>query len=307
MKVLHFDISNPLVLNEPIVACIGYFDGLHKGHQALINRTLDYANTHNLKSCLITFDPDPSDVIETCKHKHLQSFKTRLRMIEEYNLDYCIILKFTEDMAKLRYELFFDCVLAYLKIRYLICGFDFKYGYKGMGNFHTLKAYSNDNFDVEMVDSINYNGDKISTSLIKKALSNGDIELINTMLGYEYFIEGIVTKGKHIGHLINFPTANLEIDDEVYPLKEGVYIAKVLYRNQYYKSMVNIGYNPTISINNHKTIEVHLLDFNYDIYGERLCVYFNTRLRDEMKFNSLEELSSQLSKDREMVREYYGK
>lgn len=307
MKILHFDISLPFVLNEPIVACIGYFDGLHMGHQKLINKTIEYANINHLKSCLITFNPDPNDVLKNIKHQHLQSFNNRLEMIAEFNLDYCIILNFTNEMAKLNHEHFYSKVLSYLNIRHLICGFDFRYGYKGLGNFETLKTYICDDFSVEKIDSVNYLQSKISTSRIKDALNNGDIILVNSMLGYRYFIDGIVEKGKQIGRLIDFPTANINIDDEVYLLREGVYIGEVLYKDIYYKCMINIGYNPTVANDNPKTIEVHILNFEKDIYGEKLRVFFDNKIRDEIKFTSLNELNNQLKKDKEMVIKYYGK
>lgn len=302
MEVLHLDFEKEISFKEPISACIGYFDGLHKGHQALVNKAKEMALKTNSKSCLITFFPDPKDVITKTKHKHIQNFYQRLKIMETLGLDYCIVCDFSENLCKLSKEEFFDKFLNVLNLKCLVCGFDFHYAYKGSGDYHSLIEASKGKFDVEVIDSVNYLDEKISSTRVREAILNGDIELVNELLGYDYFLNGVVVHGKAIGHKIGFPTANLLIDQETLILKEGVYIGYTKVDNIYYKSMVNIGRNQTIALNNQRTIEAHIVDYNGNLYGKEIIMYFNHKIRDGKKFDSLEELKNQLTIDIEKAR-----
>ena len=297
MEIIKFSLDETKAFNEQISACIGYFDGLHKGHQALVKKAQEEAKKRGIKSGIITFFPDPKDVITGKKHKHIQSFEHRLKIFEAYGIDVCIVFDFTLDMCTLSKEDFFNRVLLKLDLACLVCGFDFHYAYKGSGDYHSLIEASKGLFEVNVIDSVNYESEKISSTRVRAAIENGQMELANQLLGYTYHLIGKVVHGKCIGHKLGFPTANLEVDDEtIYP-SNGVYIGYIKSRGRIFKAMINVGCNPTISDHNLTTIEAHIIDFNDDIYGEELIIYFISKIRDVIKFSSKEELARQLESD----------
>jgi len=167
---------------EENVACIGYFDGLHKGHQALINKTIKLAKQNNLKSMLICFDPDPNDIIHKNNVKHILTFKDRLKMLEELGLDIVCVIKFDDNLMQQNSETFIKNYLMKMNIQTLVCGFDFSFGYKGLGNPKLLKKY----IKTIVIDEVNYYGKKISSTRIKEEFYNGNFKLVNKLLGYEY-------------------------------------------------------------------------------------------------------------------------
>ncbi len=298
MEIIEFGINDEIVIKDKIVACIGYFDGLHKGHQALAQKAKSEALKRKAKSALITFYPDPKDVITSSYHHHIQSFKDRIRIIEAMGIDLLIIMAFDKEMCQMPKDLFFEKILLKLNLSALVCGFDYHYGYKGEGDHKSLVKSAIGHFDVYVIDSINYSNEKISSTRVKKAIEDGAVDLARELLGYAYFIRGEVVHGKKIGHDLGFPTINLKVDKEIILPKEGVYLGYVKYDDHYYKSMINIGKNPTISPDNSETIEAHLLDFEKKIYGEEVIVYFKEYLRSDKRFTSLDELKKQLSEDK---------
>ncbi len=288
---------------EDIVACIGYFDGLHRGHQALLEKTIELAGLHNARSVMISFAPDPKDVITGQKHQHLQIYEDRLKIAEAMGIDDIIVIAFTMNLCRMDKNDFFEHVLKRLPIKALVCGFDFRYGYKGQGDAYSLKESAKDLYDVIIVDEILYENEKISSTRVRRAIEEGDIRLANTLLGYTYFVSGEVVHGKRNGHDIGFPTANLALDEEIIYPKVGVYIGYCKVEGVIYKAMINIGYNPTISLDNDLSLEVHIIDFDEDIYGKDIYVYFTDRIRDVICFASLDELSTQLFRDLKVAKE----
>ena len=297
MEIIKFSLNETNTFKEPISACIGYFDGLHKGHQTLVKKAQEEAKNRNIKSAIITFFPDPKDVITGQKHKHIQAFEHRLRIFEAFDIDICIIFDFTKEMCALSKDEFFEKVLRKLNLECLVCGFDFHYAYKGSGDHLTLKDSSEGLFDVLVIDSVNYLDKKISSTLVRRAIEYGNIQLTNLLLGYTYHLIGKVVKGKQIGQSIGFPTANLLVDAETILPEKGVYIGYAKHDGNTYKAMINIGNNPTVADNNQVTIEIHICNFDKSIYGDELIVYFKSKIRDEVKFDDLEDLSRQLSLD----------
>ena len=294
MKILNLKLNEPITINEPIAACIGYFDGLHLGHQALINQTKDLAVNNGIKTCLITFNPDPHNILEGQTFKHIESFDERLKLIEGFGFDYCLILNFNQTMADLSVEAFYDQILSHLPLKYLVCGFDFHYGYKGQGNYETLTSQAKNNFEVIKIDSVNYLGQKISSSRIRHAILEGDLKLASELLGYQYTLTGQVIHGRALGREIGYPTANLEIDAEVLLPKCGVYLGYAVHNDNRYRAMISIGNNPTVKDNLQPTVEVHLLDFNEDIYQKTIKLEVNEWLRPIIQFDSMADLKKQL-------------
>ena len=296
MRIIQIDVNKPIKIDRPIVACIGYFDGLHIGHQALINKTKEISKEKNLETALITFDPDPWVTLKGLDNvKHLTTMKQRINLAVHHGIRNIIILKFTKEMANLSFEDFTEKILGQCNIKNLVCGFDFRYGRNGEGNSLTLKASGL--FDVTIIDSVNFENEKISTTRIIECLGIGNIELANKLLGYNYEIQGKIIKGNQKGSKIGFPTANIQSETEYYLPKNGVYACYLKVFNKKYKAMVNIGHNPTFNFVKNISIEAHIIDFNHDIYGCNVSLEFVKFLRDEKKFNNIDNLILQLEQD----------
>lgn len=294
MEILRIDHTHLPPLSDSI-ACIGFFDGLHKGHQALILETLEQAEKKSLPSSLITFDPDPWTIFHPDrKIYHILPLEDKMKIAEAMGLDRMIILHFTEDFAALSVD-DFHLLLHHLHIKHLICGFDFAYAYKNQGNVDTL--HNQNFFSVKVIDKIQDKNGKISSTRIENSLLQGWVLHAAQMLGACYSLEGIVQHGYHRGSsLLSFPTANLRLNHEYLIPKEGVYSGLAEWKSILYPSMINIGKNPTFN-NDALTIEAHLIDFNKDLYDQKIRLYFVDRIRDEMRFSGVSALKSQLQRD----------
>ena len=301
MKIIEVDLQKEIIIDDEIIACIGYFDGLHKGHQNLIDKVFNLAKAKNTKKALISFDIDPLSVILNKRIRNIQSLDTRIKMLESMNFDYFIILKFNEVMMNLSHQEFHARILDKLNIKELVLGFDFHYGKNALGDKDTLTSAG---YKIHVIDEITYANKKISSTRIKMELENGNIDLVNKLLGYNYFISSKVIEGNKLGRSIKFPTINLEIDHDIIKLQNAVYFGYAIYHNKKYDAMINIGTNPTIDDGKEIKIEAHLLGFNDEIYGSMVDLYFLKKHRDEIKFNSLNELKIQLNKDLLALKEF---
>ena len=300
MQVIEVNLNDLPVL-EASSACIGYFDGMHVGHMKLVTEMLYEANKKGLKKALITFHPDPWVVIKNQMNiPHITSMEERIELGQSLNLDYFIIIPFTKELSQMS-NVEFEKMLSELNVKTLVCGFDYSYGYKGSGNIKTLKQQSL--FDVIEVEAVKFNNEKISSTRIELLLKNGNIHEIKDLLGRNYSIQGKVIKGQSLGKTIGFPTANIELKYNSILPKPGVYIGYVNIHGKTYKSMINIGNNPTFNYQDKLSIEAHILDFNEDIYNKDIQITFIERIRDEKKFNSKDELISQLNIDIEKTRQ----
>lgn len=303
MQTIYLDIHDDIYINHPLIACIGYFDGLHIGHQALIKKTKGLKKD-GYKTALITFYPDPYEVINEGKSQgHIQDFDSRLKIIETYDIDYCIVFKFSKELANLEHHLFLKGLINKLNLKTLVCGYDFTYGFKGVGNIHTLKEDAKGLFDAEVIDEIKYEEIKVSSTRIRRAINDGNMPLATNLLGYDYFIRGKVIHGLGNGHRINFPTANIEFDNEIVLPRPAVYGGYIKIDDEYYEAMINYGTNPTVNKDNNMHLEVHIIDFEKDLYGHEVFVFFKSLIREEKGFKSLGELKNQLLKDKEYIRE----
>ncbi len=286
---------------------VGTFDGLHLGHQKIIRRMTKLAKENNGETILVTFDPHPRLVVNSNSHeiKFINTLQRKFDLLSKLGIDHLIIVPFTKEFAKTSSE---DFIINYLVknigTKKLIVGYDHHFGRHREGTYQKLHQLGeNYGFDVEEI-SAQYIDDKaVSSTKIRKALMDGNVKLANKMLGYDYSITGIVVEGNKIGRSIGFPTANIEIEDKYKLIAAGgVYACKVDVDGKIYHGMGNIGTRPTIGINGLVT-EVHIFDFDKEIYGEEITIFFLERIRDEEKFNGLEELKKQLIKDRETVSE----
>jgi riboflavin kinase / FMN adenylyltransferase len=289
--------------NQHAVVTTGTFDGVHLGHKKIIRRLNEIAKENNGESVIITFDPHPRSILfpEQNDLKLLSDKNEKIQLLKDAGVQNLIIIAFNKAFSEISsLDFIKNIIIDKIQTKHLVIGYDHKFGKNREGSFDYLKNHAEDfGFKLEEISAKLINENNISSSKIRKALEQGELSAANKYLGYDYFLSGSVVTGKQIGRTIGFPTANLRISD---PLKLipciGVYAVKVLIGNNIYKGMLNVGYNPTVTDEKIKTIEVNILEFNRDIYGESIKIFFIERMRDEMKFSGLPALKEQLALDR---------
>lgn len=292
---------------NPILT-IGNYDGLHLGHRRIIERIKLKAREQKGTSMLMTFHPHPLTILKPEKFVGLITpLHVKRRLIEEAGVDVLFIVPFTDEFHLINPELFVDSLLMEkLGIKGLIVGYDFKFGKGGKGNVEYLTSKSTEyGFFFEIQAAITLDGEKVGSNRIRKMIQDGDVRKAAAHLGRPYMIEGTVIKGDGRGRTIGFPTINLKSDFPLIP-KRGVYISMVEIDGKKFSAVTNIGYNPTFD-GQGLTIETYILDFSQDLYGREIALYFLNRIRDEVKFSSVDELKSGIWKDVETAREYFKK
>lgn len=286
---------------------LGMFDGVHKGHQEIIKKLKKHSETHQLESALLTFWPHPRKVLQPeVEIKLLNTLEEKLQLLERFGIQKTFLQEFNDDFRNLSGEDFVKHILLdKLHMKHIVIGYDHHFGKNKSGNFELLeKMASENNFVVEETKAILVNGLAVSSTKIRNALSEGDIITANKFLGYHYPVSGTVVTGKKIGRTIGYPTANIDVDPIKLLPKNGAYIVDVELNGQMYKGMLSIGTNPTVN-GTKKTTEVYILDFDQDIYGENITVYFRDYLHDEIKFESLEKLIERLDEDKQLTIDFF--
>lgn len=287
MKVLN--LSKDVIINEPITLTIGNFDGLHLGHQTLLETVKSYTDS---KHAALTFDPHPRKYFMGHAYKTLFTIKGKINLFKDKDFDYLIIGKFNQDLANKSIDEFIE-ILKYLNVKRLVLGKDFRFAKKASGSIVDLKKH----FEVIVVDTIKSDETKrISTTLIKTLINDGNISEANKLLGYEYHVLGTVEHGNKVGRKLGFPTANINYEDVLLP-KTGVYLVKINIDNKNHYGIANVGFNPTINVSKNKKLEVYILDYNDNSYDKEVIITFIERLRDELKFDTVEELIKQMEND----------
>ncbi|MEP0131767.1 MAG: bifunctional riboflavin kinase/FAD synthetase [Eudoraea sp.] len=287
---------------HPTAITIGTFDGVHIGHRKILERLINDAKKTGLRATVLTFFPHPRMVLQKdTEIRLLNTIQEKIKILEFIGLDYLIIHPFTLEFSRLSSTEFVrDILVNELKVKKIIIGYDHRFGRNRNANIQDLSAFGNTlNFEVEEIPAQEIDDVSVSSTKIRNALIEGDIKTANEYLGYNYMLTGDVKKGKGLGRQLNFPTANLFIAEE-YKLipKNGVYVVKSILNDKLYYGMMNIGFNPTVN-GSSKSIEIHFFDFKADLYEQNIQVDILERIRDEHKFNSLEELKAQLLKDKE--------
>ncbi len=280
---------------------VGTFDGLHLGHRLIVEKLVDTAKIHNLKSVILTFNPHPRKVLfPDCNLNLILSPEEKVEVLSTTGIDYLIVHQFDKKFASIKSDAFMrDVLVGQLGMKYLVSGFNNHFGCDRMGDNVTLNSYGKSfGFDISRIDAAQLNGISASSTLVRNALIDGDVQKAAEILGYSFYISGKVVHGKKIGTKIGFPTANVmrDCNDKIIP-KDGVYAAGIQVRGNLYSSVVNIGENPTVSDRGVTTIEAYIIDFEGDIYGEDVRVFFYRRIRDQRKFNSLNELTEAIKRD----------
>lgn len=300
MKV--FQDLNNLPKFQNAVITVGTFDGVHKGHQQIISKLNSLAKKHDGESILITFHPHPRFVLNPndTSLKLINTLEEKISLLEMYGIDNLVVVPFTKAFSNLSAEEYVtDFLIKNFNPKVIAIGYDHHFGKGRTGNIELLKTYQKDyNFEIEKIEKEELEDITISSTKIRKALADGDVALAKDLMNHHYFIEGKVISGKQLGRTIGFPTANIEIAAP-YKLipKEGVYAVEVIIANETFKGMLNIGHKPTFTENQLST-EVHIFDFDQDIYEETIQVKFISFLREEQKFDNLEALKAQLSLDK---------
>lgn len=301
MKVYH-GIQEFKPVNHPIVT-IGTFDGVHLGHQAIFEQMKKEAVRLGGETVLITFSPHPRLVLyeDSRNLKFINTQAKKLDQIEKAGIDHLIIIPFTKEFAKNSSQDFIaHYVVEYVHPEMIIIGYDHHFGKNREGNIALLESLKEKyHYQVTQVSPFYVDGQPVSSTRIRNLLKSGDLSEANKMLGYEYSLTGEVIRGNSIGHKLGFPTANIKIPNEFKLIAaNGVYACRALIEGKIYKGISNIGVRPTID-HGDLAIEINIFDFDKDIYGEIITIFFVSRLRDEVKFETLDALKEQLVKDRE--------
>ena len=288
------------------VVTIGNFDGVHKGHQVLIEKTATYAKARGIKSAVFTFLNHPINYFVPEKVKNIFDEKEKERLIEGFGIDYLIDIPFDKAMTQISAEQFVVKILKdKIHAKKIVVGHDFTFARNKEGNVKVLKELGHEyGIEVEIVQPIKINGIRVSSTFIRELISEGRIDEIPQYLGTPYVIEGEIIHGKANGRKMGYPTANISLKDQIIKPKNGIYASRVIIDGKKYFGATNVGMNPTVN-GKYLSIETNILDFDEDIYGKRVRIEFLEKIRDEKKFESLDELKKQLDLDTGFVRQKY--
>ena len=299
-KIIKF---NETIKTTSSVVIFGNFDGVHLGHQSLIDDLIKYG--HNKIKILVTFHPHTQTIVKnTNSLKLITLYEDKLKLLSTFNIDYISTINFNKSFSKLSPEKFIDTIINKYNPQTIIMGYDNNFGFKGKGNYNFLKKYLFDkNIDLYQNKPFSLNGSIIKSSLIKELIINGDIKSANNYLGRKFKLSGKITNGNKIGKKIGFPTANLKLEDkqQIIP-KVGVYSVNLLVGTRKYKALCNIGYRPTFFEKGKLSIESYIVNHNQlDLYNTYISLEFNFFIREERKFNNKEGLVKQIKKDIEVL------
>ncbi len=291
-------------LNEGTALTIGKFDGIHRGHKLLCQKI---SSVDNLKSCIVTFENSPIKTLKDEGAAFLVTNSERIHIIEEEGIDILCMCPFDEKMMTCPARLFVKSLCDNLNMKFMAVGSDFKFGFKGMGDVQLLKELSDEfGFELVVVEKIKKDDRDISSTYIREELKLGHIELVNEMLGYDYFVWNKVVHGAHLGHKIGIPTINLmPPKDKLVPLF-GVYVTSIEIDGKIYHGVTNVGKKPTVNDTDQVSIETHILDYDGDLYDQDVKVTFLKFLRAETKFASIDELKEQMNSDKLQARKFFN-
>lgn len=302
---VHYGFESYKNIKNPIVT-VGTFDGVHFGHQKIIQRLQKIAKKNNGESVLLTFDPHPRKILLNDQGlKLIHTINEKINILENLGLNHLVIYPFTLEFSKFSAKRYIDELLIQkLGTHTLVIGYDHHFGNDREGNIDLLKKYEKSNpFYLEEIKAHEIEEIKISSTKVRSAIEKGNIHLVNDYCGHFYEFSGEVVHGNGIGKTIGTPTANIKLNsnEKIIPL-DGVYAVVCQIKDTNYKGIMNIGFKPTVDEGQKRTVEIHLFDYEKDIYGQDLRTKVIERIRDEVKFNSLKELKSQILKDNEKAK-----
>lgn len=306
MKIYHDFIDFVKVPNA--IVTIGTFDGVHQGHRAILTDMVNAAKSIDGETVVITFYPHPRQVlnIDSANLRFITSQEEKIKHLEDIGIDNLIVVNFTKEFSLLPSDVFIrDYIIEKINPAKIVIGYDHHFGNNRTGDFSQLQELASQyNFEVQRIEAHDVENIAVSSTKIRHSLQRGDVEHANMLLGYQYSYVGKVVSGNKIGREIGYRTANLDVKKEFRLIEmPGVYATYVDFEDKVYKSMTYIGKKPTINAGNDENIEVHIFDFDGDIYEKDVKIRFVKRIRDERKFDSLEELKQQITLDEKQIRE----
>jgi riboflavin kinase/FMN adenylyltransferase len=286
------------------VLAIGIFDGLHLGHQKILKTVVTKARKENLPAGVMSFYPHPDGVLNHQKIKLIQTLEQRLECFRNYNLDYCLIISLNPEIASLAGEDFARLILRdTLQVKQVVVGQNFRFGHRRHCGIEELKKFGKKyDFKVSSLKPVKKAGHLVSSSLLRRWLEAGRVEEAGLLLGRPYQTRGKVVKGLGLGQKLGFPTANLQMKNEILPV--GVYLSEAVVKNKLLPAVTNIGFRPTFA-GQELQIETHLLDFSGKIYGQKISLFLLKKIRPEKKFSSAEKLKAQIARDVLLARKYF--
>lgn len=308
MKVIELEYPwNKELTSGKVILALGFFDGVHLGHQKLIKDAKKIANKRNLPLMVMTFPRHPQELLSNDKKfEYLTTLTEKKIEMTKLGVDYLVLINFTKEFSQLSPQKFVDQVLLKLKANTVVAGFDYTYGpNKKVDNVNNLPEFAQHQFDVKVEPKQTYEGMKISSTHIRQAIKKGDFSLANKLLGRPYTMSGEIVHGYRRGHQLGFPTANLAINhDKVLP-KEGVYATRVKIDGRWYEAMTNVGHNDTFN-NQELTIEANIFDFDEEVYGKQMTIEWYKFMRGEIKFSGLDALVNQMKQDQKNIKAYFA-
>lgn len=308
-------IEHPHQLEEfdfpELVMALGYFDGVHLGHQEVILQAKKLAKEKRMKSAVMTFDPHPSVVLgKTVKHiDYITPLKNKVQLISNLEIDYLFVVHFTKDFAHLLPQEFVDQYIIGLNVQHVVAGFDYSYGRMGKGTMETLPFHSRDQFSYTVVPKLTNKNEKVSSTLIRSLLREGKMEELPPLLGRYYQTTGTVIHGDKRGRTIGFPTANIELAGDYIVPPLGVYCVRFFVNGRWHDGVCNVGHKPTFKSETAAlpSVEVHIFNFDQEIYGQVATIEWHLHLRKEQKFSGVAELVAQIEEDKQNTLRYFQK
>lgn len=298
-ETLNFKIENPTAIT------LGKFDGLHRGHELLMDNLMKISKEENLKSVAFTFDMAPTYIVANKDPEVLTTNEEKYYIFEKTGLDYLIECPFTKEVMNMEPEKFIKWLVNDINVRYFVVGNDFHFGHNRKGDYHVLKKFAAKyGYKVLVLDKMQDEHRDISSTYIREEVVKGNIKKVNELLGYDFFVKSVIIHGNQIGRTVGIPTINMSLPKEKLLPPKGVYVTTVLLDDKTYRGVTNIGNKPTISENNPLGVETFILDFSQNVYGKEAVVSFHDFVRPEMKFDSLEKLKEQMERDVEFARKW---
>lgn len=295
-------------VEEPTAVTLGKFDGLHRGHDLLMQTVLQYSKNYNAASVAFTFDMPPRNRVEEIVANVLTTNEEKQYIFEKQGIDYLIECPFTPEVMAMEPKDFIAWISSSLHMKYVVVGDDFRFGHKRAGDYRTLQQYEEEyGYKTVVIDKLKDSNRDISSTYVREKIADGNIRKANQLLGYKYFIKSEIVHGKKLGRRIGIPTINMILPANKLLPPNGVYVTEVLVDGNLYMGVTNIGCKPTVSEENIIGVETYIDNFNQDIYGEKIEVSFIDYIRPEQKFASIEELKAQMESDIVVARKYYEK
>lgn len=293
-------------IEEPTVLSLGKFDGLHRGHELLMDYVFQ-KKKEGLKAAIFTFDIPPKKNVEHIQTQVLTTNEEKCRLFEEIGIDYLIECPFTQEVMCMEPEAFIEMMVRQLKVKCMVVGKDFHFGHNRRGDYRMLQKYADEfDYEVEVVDKMQEDGRDISSTFVREQIMAGNMEKANALLGYGYFVEGTVLHGRKMGKaVLGIPTINLIPPKEKLLPPFGVYLSITEWNGKSYPGITNIGCKPTIEGENPTGVETHIFDFQEEIYGKEVKVSFISKIREEKKFASLDALKEQMARDVAFGKQYF--